>query len=329
MPGVPEAGDDSVGKERPLRDLPDAGADLWGSMFEAVLPVSPFLIEGPASISFSGGRTSGMMLRLILDAYGGTLPDDVVVVFANTGKEREETLAFVDECARQWSVPIHWVERVARVDGFTHGGDHFVVARASAREVTFSTASRNGEPFAALTNERQYLPNPVTRFCTAELKIRTIQRFLRLMGFGSTTSVVGLRADEMHRVVKLRGRSGEKGEREVVCPLADAGISKADVMAFWSEQPFDLGLRPWEGNCDLCFLKGAAKRTRIMRDTPALADWWIAQEEKLRTSSASGGKFRKGAQTFRVLRDRAIVRDEMPGFFDDDIDDLGDCSCTD
>jgi len=29
MPGVPEAGDDSMGKERPLRDLPDASAELW------------------------------------------------------------------------------------------------------------------------------------------------------------------------------------------------------------------------------------------------------------------------------------------------------------
>jgi len=35
MPGLPQTGNDSVGKERPLRDLPDAGADLWGSMFEA------------------------------------------------------------------------------------------------------------------------------------------------------------------------------------------------------------------------------------------------------------------------------------------------------
>lgn len=28
----------------------------------------PFLIEGPAVISFSGGRTSGYMLRRVLDA---------------------------------------------------------------------------------------------------------------------------------------------------------------------------------------------------------------------------------------------------------------------
>lgn len=37
----------------------------------------PFLIEGPAAISFSGGRTSALMLRRILDAHGGTLPPDV------------------------------------------------------------------------------------------------------------------------------------------------------------------------------------------------------------------------------------------------------------
>lgn len=47
---------------------------------------NPCKIEGPAVISFSGGRTSGMMLRAILDAHGGTLPADVRVLFANTGK---------------------------------------------------------------------------------------------------------------------------------------------------------------------------------------------------------------------------------------------------
>lgn len=61
--------------------------------------MNPYFITGPALISFSGGRTSGYMLRHILDAHDGTLPDDVVVTFANTGKEREETLRFVHDCA--------------------------------------------------------------------------------------------------------------------------------------------------------------------------------------------------------------------------------------
>lgn len=51
-----------------------------------------FKIEGPAKISFSGGRTSALMLYLVLMANGGTLPEDVKVLFANTGKEREATM---------------------------------------------------------------------------------------------------------------------------------------------------------------------------------------------------------------------------------------------
>lgn len=46
----------------------------------------PYRIPGPAVISFSVGCTSGYMLRRILDAHGGVLPDDVAVVLANTSK---------------------------------------------------------------------------------------------------------------------------------------------------------------------------------------------------------------------------------------------------
>jgi hypothetical protein len=34
--------------------------------------VNPYLIQGQALISFSEGRTSGYMLKHILDAHGGT-----------------------------------------------------------------------------------------------------------------------------------------------------------------------------------------------------------------------------------------------------------------
>jgi hypothetical protein len=44
----------------------------------------PYQIEPPALISFSGGRTSGYMLRKILDAYDGRLPQGIVAAFAKT-----------------------------------------------------------------------------------------------------------------------------------------------------------------------------------------------------------------------------------------------------
>jgi len=39
---------------------------------------NPYLIEAPALISFSGGRTSACMLKQIIDAYGGQLPADII-----------------------------------------------------------------------------------------------------------------------------------------------------------------------------------------------------------------------------------------------------------
>ena len=71
---------------------------------------NPFLLETPGVINFSGGRTSGYMLRKILDAFDNKLPDDLPVVFANTGKEMPQTLDFVHDCSTHWDVPIVWVE---------------------------------------------------------------------------------------------------------------------------------------------------------------------------------------------------------------------------
>ena len=95
----------------------------------------PLLIEGPAYVSFSGGRTSGYMLRKIMDAHGGTLPADVHVLFANTGDEMPATLDFVRDCAERWAVPIHWVEYALTPDEPTY------------EIVSYVSASRDGEPF--------------------------------------------------------------------------------------------------------------------------------------------------------------------------------------
>src|SRR4051812_1905322 len=97
---------------------------------------NPFAITRPALISFSGGRTSAFMLWNIIQAHGGALPDEVVVAFANTGKEREETLRFVHACGVRWSVNIHWLEWRPMPQRF--------------EEVGFNSAARAGEPFEGL-----------------------------------------------------------------------------------------------------------------------------------------------------------------------------------
>ena len=261
--------------------------------------LSVFKITEPAVISFSGGRTSAYMLYQILQAYNGKLPDDLIVCFANTGKEMPQTLDFVQACSENWNVKIHWLE--LRVVG----------KKFTTVEVDYKTASRDGRPFAEMIEKKNYLPNAIARFCTSELKVNRIGEFV---GDGYST-ILGIRADEERRLSKMRKRP------EVIVPLADAKVTKHDIYNFWNNNSFDLQL-PNEkgvnnlGNCDLCFLKGTGIKKSIIRDMPELAEWWIAQEEKI------GGKFRSDQPDYKTM---LISTDAQTNMFDQSIP----CFCGD
>lgn len=285
----------------------------------------PFKIEGPACISFSGGRTSGYMLWRILQAHGGKLPPDVVVAFANTGKEMPQTLDFVQECSERWGVQITWLEYRSKVDG-----------KKQRAVVTYESASRHGEPFEALIRDRNYLPNPVTRFCTTELKIRPMHFYLKeSLGWAEWDQCIGIRADEERRLAKIRARgTSTEGSYETMrMPLADAGISVAEVGAFWGSHAFDLRLpnmngKTMHGNCDLCFLKGAGQKLALIRERPERADWWIRMEALALAlaSKPSGAVFRSDCPSYSQMHRMATKHGELFAFDDEPIED---CACTD
>jgi hypothetical protein len=236
---------------------------------------NPYKIEGPALISFSGGRTSAYMLYQILQAHGGKLPANVIVGFANTGKEREETLRFVHECSTRFGVEIYWVE-------WRDGGLGF-------ERVGYNSASRYGEPFKKLILKKKRLPNGAERWCTQYLKVNPLfALMLHLLGLepGQYEEVIGLRYDEGMRIFRGMDNAAKHG-RSVSYPLSKAKVTKETVYSFWNDQPFSLDLDIWEGNCDLCFMKGKGIRKRIIRDDPAAANWWKSIEATI------GGQFDK------------------------------------
>jgi 3'-phosphoadenosine 5'-phosphosulfate sulfotransferase (PAPS reductase)/FAD synthetase len=274
---------------------------------------NPFEIKEPTVISFSGGRTSGFMLWKVLEAHQMSLPDDAKVIFANTGKEDEATLKFVHDCSVNWNVPIVWLEYQDHED-----------SKQRFKVVTYETASRNGEPFEAIIRKRQYLPNPVTRFCTAELKIRTIHKYLRSIGWDDhdeNSDWIGIRADEPRRAAKIaRERT----------PLVTAGIGKTDVGNFWKAQSFDLGLPnfngvTYHGNCDLCFLKGESQTRSLIAEKPERAVWWAKMEAISMASKPDGARFRKDRDSYQAMMNYA--KDQMPMF--DDPDESIACFCGD
>jgi len=261
--------------------------------------MNPFLINEPTCISFSGGRTSAYMLYRILEANNMTLPSDAIVCFANTGKEDEATLKFVHDCSVNWNVPIVWLE--------------YRDADPAFEVVTYKTASRIGEPFEAIIRKRQYLPNPVTRFCTSELKIRTIHKYLKSTGWNDhneNMDWIGMRADEQRRAAKIADKSR--------IPLVTAGVTKETVGEFWRNQPFDLELPningvTYHGNCDLCFLKGGSQVLSLIAEKPERGVWW-AQMEALAlalASKPSGAVFRSDRPSYKSMIQFASEQKDM------------------
>lgn len=247
---------------------------------------NPYRINDNTCISFSGGRTSAFMLFKVLEAHQMSLPEEVKVIFCNTGKEEESTLKFVNECSKRWQVPITWLE-------YTEiNNEH------SFKVVNYESASRNGEPFDAIIKHfNQALPNGRARYCSANLKTRTSHRYLKSIGWEEWESFVGIRADEPKRVVKFRLNPNPEGKHETVfLPLAQSNISSNDISKFWKSQDFDLELpnmngKTMHGNCDLCMLKPKAQILSLIQEKPERALWWIKHEQEAAKRCVGDGKF--------------------------------------
>jgi 3'-phosphoadenosine 5'-phosphosulfate sulfotransferase (PAPS reductase)/FAD synthetase len=264
--------------------------------------MSPYLLpDGNVQIAFSGGRTSAYMLRQIIDANGG-LPERAMVCFQNTGREMPETLDFVQEVGERWNVPIVWLE-------YRPEAPRFAV-------VSHNSAARDGEPFEALIRKRNYLPNRVARFCTAEMKVHASTRYARSLGWDRWTNAVGIRADEQRRL-----RAASPRERFTLWhPLAVAGVARRDVAAFWDRQPFDLRLAGRDGktllgNCDGCFLKSEANLAALVRDYPERAAWWERMETLIPPTKGDAHTF---SPRYSRRELRTTVENKGPGLFSDE-----------
>lgn len=263
----------------------------------------PYVLpDGNVQIAFSGGRTSAYMLHQIMEANGG-LPDRVEVIFTNTGREMPQTLDFVAEVGQRFGVGITWLEYTAEKPGFC------VTGRQGAAE--------DGAPFRALIERRKFLPNQQARFCTQELKLRPANRYLISRGWTNWTAALGIRADEPTRIK----REPQKERWQRWYPLADAGVTKRDVSAFWARQSFDLRLPSIKGatplgNCDGCFLKSERNLAALAREYPERHQWWEDMEALASSlTSGTGGTFSKRYNRAEL---RAFVERQGDWIFDDD-----------
>ena len=262
-------------------------------------------------ISFSGGRTSAYMAYKIKSEMPHM---KTAYVFSNTGKEREETLIFIDQCDKKWGLGIVWIESVINQEKGTGVG---------FKVVNFKTASRNGEPFSDMVSKFG-IPNKDFPHCTRELKERPMQKWAAENFGDDYVFAVGFRADE-------RVRASFNIKR--IYPLINTWpTSEPMVRTFWSKQDFDLGLKDYEGNCDLCWKKSLRKRLTIIKENPGVENQWLDWERSGEYVFDRNGFSIEQLQKmsmgkFCQIKDKFEVLQQAPQFFGVDLDVESKCGC--
>ena len=182
-------------------------------------------------VSFSGGETSAYLAKWLIDNKSKEY--NMIFVFANTGDEEEETLKFIDLCAKKWNINIVWVE--AKVyhnerKGTTH------------KIVNYQTASRNREPFIEVI-KKYGIPNQNFLHCNREMKLQPIKSYVKSIGWKNYETAIGIRNDEVDRINKNRKKL------KLIYPLiTDKPTTKQEISYWWSKQDFRLKLKSYNTN---------------------------------------------------------------------------------
>ncbi len=249
-------------------------------------------------ISFSGGRTSAYMTWWLLNEWKARHEYDIVVVFANTGKEKKQTLDFVKKCDEVFGFNTVWIEAV------TNPINKYGV---KARVVTYDTADRKGKVFEDVI-KKHGIPNTKYPHCSRQMKEEAIRAYGRSIGWigKKYQTAIGIRSDEPSR---LNWKNAKK--KNLVYPFATMKkVVKNDVNTFWLSQSFDLELKSYEGNCDFCWKKSFRKLMTIAKEEPQLLDWWKEMQDKYGEFIPDSRKDNENIKLpIRFFRDNQTVED--------------------
>lgn len=216
-------------------------------------------------ISFSGGRTSAYMTNWLLENKQGEY--EMVVVFANTGKEKEETLKFVHKCDVLMGFNVVWIETVMNEYG----------TGATFKVVNYRSANRDGLVFEQVI-AKHGIPNMSSKHCTREMKSVPINKYIKSIGWTDYETAIGFRIDEPKRFKGVKKEKAAKAKKHIYPLVYQNPKTKKDINDWWETRSFNLELQNHQGNCDLCWKKGENKLIALIGADPLLAIWWQKME---------------------------------------------------
>ena len=143
--------------------------------------------QWPHVVKFSGGKTSGMLLFILLEAGLLKAERGDVVIFNNTSAEHPKTYEFVKQCKRvvekRYKIPFFWIEyqtyEDARQGEYVRLPSFKLVNPDPYSETNPDGYHHKGEVFEEMLSHKGYVPTFFQRICTQSLKLESSRFFLR------------------------------------------------------------------------------------------------------------------------------------------------------
>lgn len=203
-------------------------------------------------VSFSGGRTSAYLVYLMEQKrkHEGW---DVDYVFMDTGAEHPKTYEFIKNVVEHFGIELVCLKaEISQAEGV--GVTPKLIAIADIgwdMTVWREMVKKYGAPY-----------NPGGAFCTDRMKTTPYKKYCdQVYGKDQYTSWLGIRVDEKRR---LKPRHGYKYLAEI------SSMDKNQIIGWWRDQPFDLDIDEWLGNCVFCIKKGINKVAVAAKQEPEL-----------------------------------------------------------
>ena len=203
-------------------------------------------------VSFSGGRTSAYLCHLMIEKFGREAVD---FVFMDTGAEHPKTYEFIKKCVDHFGIELTVLK--IEVNSVLGEGNSYSIhdINSIGWDLTrFKDLVRKyGNPY-----------NPSGGFCTDQIKTQTYKKYIKSFS-EEVRSWIGIRIDEPNR---LKQKYGVKYLAEL------SQMDKHDIIGWWKQQPFDLEVPEYSGNCIFCIKKSASRIALAQRESPELYDDW-------------------------------------------------------
>ncbi len=223
-------------------------------------------------VSFSGGRTSAYLCKVMIDKFGR---DNVDFIFMDTGAEHPKTYEFIRKVNKHFNLNLTCLRGDFKQP---LGKGH------SYKIVSINDICADLKPYKNMV-DKYGTPTVASGWCTSRMKEETHDKYCNdKYGKGNYQTWIGIRADEPRRL----GGIGKKEALKYMAEITDA--EKQDILNYWSKMPFDLGIDEWLGNCVFCFKKSNLKLAAAQRDEPELYMQWLDMVEAAPDRNKKGGR---------------------------------------